>query len=595
MLGHHLPHFNWAAIPTVANPTSIWYEGLTPQHPAAASHQHPCCLPRSGLRLGSVPAQLPSSAVSTAALCPRFRGIPSCSAPSPLPTHLYPTPPSVLPVRTLHLQAIAKVQRGAQPPRSPVSRAGTGAASKTQSPGIREGVGSGHLICDWEATTGESNDTRSMFRKSFRVTSVIYRILPPDVSVDSGDSLLSRSLHCEPEDLKVHSPSIPGPDFLPRSSTTMRVEPMNSTNIYDANEDYFGLANSSDYSLDVDSFLCSLQEVRKFSGLFVPLAYSLICVSGLLGNILVVVTFAFYKKAKSMTDVYLLNMAVADILFVLTLPFWAVNHATGEWIFSNVMCKLTRGIYAINFNCGMLLLTCISLDRYIAIVQATKSFWLRSRTLAHHKVICLVVWVVSILISSSTFMFNQKYKLQGSEVCEPRYHTVSEPIRWKLLVLGLQLLFGFFIPLVFMIFCYMFIVKTLIQAQNSKRHRAIRVIIAVVLVFLACQIPHNMVLLVTAVNLGRMDRSCSSERLLGYTRNVTEVLAFLHCCLNPVLYAFVGQKFRSYFLKIMKDLWCVRRRQKSLGFSCSRLHSDNFISRQNSETADNDNPSSFTM
>ncbi|KAI4567601.1 hypothetical protein MJT46_008814 [Ovis ammon polii x Ovis aries] len=372
-------------------------------------------------------------------------------------------------------------------------------------------------------------------------------------------------------------------------------EPVNSTNIYDSNEDYFGLANSSDYSLDDDSLLCSLQEVRSFSGLFVPVAYSLISICGLLGNVLVVVTFAFYKKAKSMTDVYLLNMAVADILFVLTLPFWAVSHATGEWIFSNTMCKLTRGIYAVNFNCGMLLLTCISLDRYIAIVQATKSFRLRSRTLAHHKLICLAVWVVSILISSSTFTFNQKYKLQGGDVCEPRYQTVSEPIRWKLLMLGLQLLFGFFIPLVFMIFCYAFIVKTLVQAQNSKRHRAIRVIIAVVLVFLACQIPHNMVLLVTAVNLGRTGRSCSSERLLGYAKNVTEVLAFLHCCLNPALYAFIGQKFRSYFLKIMKDLWCVRRRQKAPGFSCSRLHSDTFTSRQNSETADNDSPSSFTM
>uniref|UniRef100_A0A8C3YQF5 C-C motif chemokine receptor 6 n=1 Tax=Catagonus wagneri TaxID=51154 RepID=A0A8C3YQF5_9CETA len=375
----------------------------------------------------------------------------------------------------------------------------------------------------------------------------------------------------------------------------MTAEPMNSTSVFDSNEDYFALVNSSDYLLEDESFLCSLQEVRKFSVLFVPLAYSLICVSGLLGNVLVVVTFAFYKKAKSMTDVYLLNMAIADILFVLTLPFWAVNHATGAWVFSNAMCKLTRGIYAVNFNCGMLLLTCISLDRYVAIVQATKSFRLRSRTLAHHKAICFVVWAVSILISSSTFTFNQKYKLQGSDVCEPRYHTVSEPLRWKLLMLGLQLLFGFFIPLVFMIFCYMFIVKTLVQAQNSKRHKAIRVIIAVVLVFLACQIPHNMVLLVTAVNLGRTGRSCSGERAMAYARNITEVLAFVHCCLNPVLYAFIGQKFRNYFLKIMQDLWCVRKKQKAPGFSCSRLHSETFTSRQNSETPDNDNPSSFTM
>lgn len=368
-------------------------------------------------------------------------------------------------------------------------------------------------------------------------------------------------------------------------------EPVNSTPIYDSS-----IYDGTDYPTVVsDYLLCSLQEVRDFSRLFVPIAYSLICVFGLLGNTLVVITFAFYKKAKSMTDVYLLNMAVADILFVLTLPFWAVHHATGTWTFSSVTCKLMKGIYAVNFHCGMLLLACVSVDRYIAIVQATKSFRLRARTLAHHRAICLAVWAVSVLISGPTFTFNQKYSVQGSDVCEPLYVAVAEPVRWKLLVLGLQLLFGFFVPLVFMMFCYLFIVRTLVHAQNAKRHRAIRVVIAVVLVFLACQVPHNMVLLVTAANLGRVDRSCDGEKLIGYTTNLTEVLAFLHCCLNPMLYAFIGQRFRSYFLKIMKDLWCVRRRQKAASFSCSRLYSETFVSRQNTDTGDNDNPSSFTM
>lgn len=366
---------------------------------------------------------------------------------------------------------------------------------------------------------------------------------------------------------------------------------MNSTEAYD---DYSDTANTF-YSMPPEDLVCSLHEVRQFSRVFVPIAYSLICVFGLLGNVMVVVTFAFYKRGKSMTDVYLLNMAIADILFVLTLPFWAVSHATSTWVFSNALCKLMKGIYAVNFNCGMLLLACISMDRYIAIVQATRSFRLRSRTLAHSKVICLVVWVVSVIISSSTFAFNQKYTLQGREVCEPRYQSVSEPITWKLLGLGLELLFGFFIPFLFMVFCYMFIVKTLLQAQNSKRHRAIRVVIAVVVVFLTCQIPHNAVLLVTAVNTGKMDRSCLGEKILSYTRNVAEVLAFLHCCLNPVLYAFIGQKFRNYFLKIMKDVWCVRRKSKVPGFLCARMHSESYVSRQTSEIVDNENASSFTM
>lgn len=359
--------------------------------------------------------------------------------------------------------------------------------------------------------------------------------------------------------------------------------------------DYSESASASYYPSDENDFVCSLEEVRQFSRVFVPIAYSLICVFGLLGNILVVITFAFYKKAKSMTDVYLLNMAIADILFVLTLPFWAVTHATGTWTFSSAVCKLMKGIYAVNFICGMLLLACISMDRYIAIVQATKSFRFRSRTLAHSRMICLAVWVLSLIISSPTFVFTQKYRVQGNDVCEPRYNPDLDPVLWKLLALGLQLLFGFFIPLVFMVFCYMFIVKTLVQAQNSKRHRAIRVVIAVVLVFLTCQIPHNIVLLVTAANLGRMNRTCSSEKLMGYTKNVMEVLAFLHCCLNPVLYAFIGQRFRNYFLKIMKDMWCVRRKHKALGLPCARVNSEAFVSRQTSEIVDNDNASSFTM
>ncbi|KAL6040877.1 hypothetical protein STEG23_037853, partial [Scotinomys teguina] len=379
-------------------------------------------------------------------------------------------------------------------------------------------------------------------------------------------------------------------------TTNVHEETMNSTEAYSSADDY---SEATFYSVPMEDLQCSLEEVREFTRVFVPIAYSLICVFGLLGNIMVVMTFAFYKKARSMTDVYLLNMAITDILFVLTLPFWAVSHGTGAWVFSNSLCKLMRGIYAVNFNCGMLLLACISMDRYIAIVQATKSFRVRSRTLAHSKIICLAVWVISVFISSPTYIFYEKYTLNSGsekrEVCESRYGSVLEPITWKLLGQGLELLFGFFIPLLFMVFCYLFIIKTLMQAQNSKRHRAIRVVIAVILVFLACQIPHNAILLVTAVNMGKTNRTCIGQIHLAYARNVAEVLAFLHCCLNPILYAFVGQKFRNYFMKIMKDVWCAKRNNKVPGFLCARMYSESYASRQTSEIMDNDNASSFTM
>ncbi|XP_040455102.1 C-C chemokine receptor type 6 [Falco naumanni] len=340
---------------------------------------------------------------------------------------------------------------------------------------------------------------------------------------------------------------------------------------------------------------CSKLEVRNFTKAFLPVAYSLICIIGLVGNIFVVMTFALYERTKSMTDVYLLNMAIADILFVLTLPLWAVNYAADKWIFGDFICKMTRGIYAINFSCGMLLLAFISVDRYIAIVQATKSFKLRARTLAYSKLICLVVWASSILISSSSFLYSESYSFSVNEtkqICDHRFDRMSESTMLKSLLLCLQVGFGFFIPFIFMIFCYTFIVRSLQQAQNSKKTKAIRVIILIVAVFLVCQVPYNIVLLLTAVNMGKIDKSCDNDKIMAYAKYTTEAIAFLHCCMNPVLYAFIGVKFRSYFMKIMKDLWCMR--DKIYHKRCSKTNSDICHSRQTSEIL-TDNGSSFTM
>uniref|UniRef100_A0A8C5IUM5 C-C motif chemokine receptor 6 n=1 Tax=Junco hyemalis TaxID=40217 RepID=A0A8C5IUM5_JUNHY len=340
---------------------------------------------------------------------------------------------------------------------------------------------------------------------------------------------------------------------------------------------------------------CSKLEVRNFTKAFLPIAYSLICIIGLFGNIFVVMTFALYERAKSMTDVYLFNMAIADILFVLTLPLWAVNYAADEWLFGDFICKMTRGIYAINFSCGMLLLAFISVDRYIAIVQATKSFKLRARTLAHSKLICLAVWISSILISSPSFLYNESYSFsmnETKEICDHRSARMSESTTLKSLLLWLQVAFGFFIPFIFMLFCYTFIVKSLQQAQNSKRNKAIRVIVLIVAVFLACQVPYNIVLLITAVNMGKIDKSCDSDKIMAYAKYTTEAIAFLHCCVNPMLYAFIGVKFRSYFVKLMKDPWCKRHKKDNK--RSSRTNSDTYHSRQTSEIL-TDNGSSFTI
>ncbi|XP_056306612.1 C-C chemokine receptor type 9 [Danio aesculapii] len=108
------------------------------------------------------------------------------------------------------------------------------------------------------------------------------------------------------------------------------------------------ITDTDDYEPDLDG-LCSKELVRQFSKNFEPPLYWIIFVVGALGNLLVICIFTTVRnRLKTMTDVYLLNLAVADLIFLGTLPFWATNAAQG-WVFHQVICKGVSAAYKINF------------------------------------------------------------------------------------------------------------------------------------------------------------------------------------------------------------------------------------------------------
>ncbi|KAM3932699.1 C-C chemokine receptor type 6 [Leptodactylus fuscus] len=346
--------------------------------------------------------------------------------------------------------------------------------------------------------------------------------------------------------------------------------------------------------IESEDMPCSLKSVRKFLKTFVPLTFSFIFLFGLVGNILVVITFTCYKKGKNMTDIYLLNMAIADILFIFTLPFWAVYYYD-NWIFKDFMCKLIRSIYAINFNCSMLLLACVGIDRYIAIVQVTKSLRLKIMALAYRRVLCFSVWIISAILSIITYIFSACYIVNENHfVCEAHYPKYLDASKWKLAVISIEVSVGFVIPFFVMLFCYVSIIITLLQAKNSQRHKAINVVVTVVIVFLMCQLPYNVVLLRKAARLSNQKQACQDTMNDSYSLFITKTLAYFHCCLNPVIYAFVGVKFRNYFFKIMQDFWCFSK--VCMPTNCwSRTSSDIYHSRKTSEISASEGGSSFAL
>ncbi len=111
---------------------------------------------------------------------------------------------------------------------------------------------------------------------------------------------------------------------------------------YDYNGSY-----SDDYNESCcGGVICDQESSMYFDSIFIPVLYSLALVVGLVGNGLVVVVLWKKRMGLNVTDIFILHLSVADILLLLTLPFWAVE-AANEWIFGTVLCKLTGALFKV--------------------------------------------------------------------------------------------------------------------------------------------------------------------------------------------------------------------------------------------------------
>ncbi|XP_043821110.1 C-X-C chemokine receptor type 6 [Dromiciops gliroides] len=308
----------------------------------------------------------------------------------------------------------------------------------------------------------------------------------------------------------------------------------------------------------------------KFSRIFLPCTYLLVFSFGLVGNCLVLAVYIFFQKAKSLTDQFLLNLPIADLLFICTLPIWA--YATiQEWVFGQVMCKVVLGMYTLNFYTSMLFLTCITIDRFIAVVQATKTHIYQAKRMTVGKTICVAIWVVSLLVAIPQFTY-ASVSQKNKQVCH------NEEGELSTVILSTQMTIGFFLPLVAMLVCYSVITKTLIHAKGFQKHKSLKIIFLVVAVFLVTQMPFNLMKLIRTT-----DWEYDTDPCFLYALVVTEAIAYLRACLNPVLYAFIGLKFRRNFWKLMKALKCPHAAGKASQCKSSDDTSKSFIASNNAQ------------
>uniref|UniRef100_A0A8C6N082 C-C motif chemokine receptor 2 n=1 Tax=Mus spicilegus TaxID=10103 RepID=A0A8C6N082_MUSSI len=284
---------------------------------------------------------------------------------------------------------------------------------------------------------------------------------------------------------------------------------------------------------------CHKTSVKQIGAWILPPLYSLVFIFGFVGNMLVIIILIGCKKLKSMTDIYLLNLAISDLLFLLTLPFWA-HYAANEWVFGNIMCKVFTGLYHIGYFGGIFFIILLTIDRYLAIVHAV--FALKARTVTFGVITSVVTWVVAVFASLPGIIFTKSKQDDHHYTCGPYFTQL-----WKNFQTIMRNILSLILPLLVMIICYSGILHTLFRCRNEKkRHRAVRLIFAIMIVYFLFWTPYNIVLFLTTFQESLGMSNCVIDKHLDQAMQVTETLGMTHCCINPVIYAFVGEKFRRY-------------------------------------------------
>ncbi|XP_071766989.1 putative G-protein coupled receptor 25 [Centroberyx gerrardi] len=308
---------------------------------------------------------------------------------------------------------------------------------------------------------------------------------------------------------------------------------------FTANETYYldGLDCPSSYLQGADIYL--------------PILYFLIFFTGFLGNLFVIAVVGSQGKRRGrLVDTFVVNLALADLVFVLTLPLWAVSASqSGYWNFGpfgDALCKLSSYIIAVNRFSNIFFLTCMSVDRYLAVVKLMDSRFLRSSQCI--RVTCAVVWLASLVLGIPSLVYRSVKKSNNGLSC---LEDEQSPF-----FLGLSLttvLLTFVLPVLIIVLCYgtilMHLHKHCVAAANpraeARRRHSLKMVLFIIVAFVVSWLPFNVFkTIIIGSQLSNADMSCST---LSWQRDgllISCCLAFLNSCVNPAIYFFLDHHFR---------------------------------------------------
>ncbi|XP_016057193.1 PREDICTED: uracil nucleotide/cysteinyl leukotriene receptor [Miniopterus natalensis] len=265
------------------------------------------------------------------------------------------------------------------------------------------------------------------------------------------------------------------------------------------------------------------------------------------GNALALWLFIRDHRSGTPANVFLMHLAMADLSSVLVLPTRLVYHFSGShWPFGEIPCRLTGFLFYLNMYASIYFLTCISADRFLAVVYPVKSLRLRRPLYAH--LACAFLWVVVAVAMAPLLVSPQTVQTNHTVICLQLYREKASPHA------PVSLAVAFTFPFVTTVTCYLLIIHSLRRGPRMEQRlksKAVRTIALVLTIFLVCFVPyhaHRFFYLLRS----RGPASCAARRALALGNRVTSCLTSLNGALDPIMYFFVAEKFRNTLCGLLR-------------------------------------------
>ncbi|XP_040297175.1 G-protein coupled receptor 1 [Bufo bufo] len=278
--------------------------------------------------------------------------------------------------------------------------------------------------------------------------------------------------------------------------------------------------------------------------------YSLAFLLGVPGNVMVI-WFTGFKWKKTVSTIWFLNLAVADLIFVLFLPLHITYVATNfHWPFGKLLCKLNSFIAILNMFASVFFLTVICLDKYISLVWPSIQ---RHRTVKISGVVSGFVWSIATFIASPSLYFRDTEMKRSTIVCFNHFHETDYFIVHKIhtsLTL-VKFFVGYLFPLLTMVTCYTILSIRMKRRATQTNSKFFWMVLAIVVAFFLCWTPYHIFSLLEL----HIHHSDAYSEWLRIGIPISTSLAFVNSCVNPILYVLISKAFRTHLEASLAEIF----------------------------------------